>query len=157
MSASTALITKIRNGQYDCAFSLLYGKENLEIQRARYIQAVEGFVEVFGDEGGELQLFSAPGRTEIGGNHTDHNHGRVLAGSVNLDVIAVVRPADGVIRVKSEGYPMDTVAIDSLAVCDEEKNRSASLIRGTAARFNELDYTIGGWASSSIIFTTAAV
>ncbi len=145
MTASTALISKIREGQYDRAFSMMYGEQHLEAQRARYIEAVEGFVATFGDDDGEWLLFSAPGRTEIGGNHTDHNHGRVLAGSVNLDVIAVVRPMADMIRVKSAGYPMDTIALHTLVPQDDETNHSASLIRGTAARFADLGYTIGGF------------
>ena len=153
MSASTALLNKLHEGHYDRAFSLLYGENSVEAQRARYAKAVEGFVETFGDGDGELMLFSAPGRTEIGGNHTDHNHGRVLAGSVNLDVIALVRPAQGVIRVKSEGYPMDTVSLDELKPCEEEKNRSSSLIRGTAARFADLAYAVGGFEA----YTTSNV
>ncbi len=145
MTASAALITKIRDGQFDRAFSLLYGEDQVRAQQARYIEAVEGFVETYGDVDGELRLFSAPGRTEIGGNHTDHNHGRVLAGSVNLDVIAVVRATAGDMRVKSQGYKMDVVATDALIPMEEEKNRSASLVRGTAARFAELGYAIGGF------------
>ena len=122
-------------------------------QRFRYAHTVEGFVATFGDEG-DLMLFSAPGRTEIGGNHTDHNFGRVLAGSVNLDVIAVVRPAAGVIRMQSEGYPMITVDTAELIPVDSEQNGSASLIRGTAARFTQLDYAIGGfdaYATSNVL------
>lgn len=153
MSASTLLLQKLQDGFYDRAFSLLYGEQEIAAQRTRYAKAVEGFVETFGDGEGELLLFSAPGRTEIGGNHTDHNHGRVLAGSVNLDVIAVVRPTNGVICVKSEGYPMDTVSLDELMPREEEKNRSASLIRGTAARFADLDYAVGGFEA----YTTSNV
>ena len=73
------LIDKIRSGAYDTAFAALYGKDQVLAQRDRYAATVEGFVKTFGDEG-DLYLFSAPGRTEIGGNHTDHNYGRVLAG-----------------------------------------------------------------------------
>ncbi len=145
MTPSCALIEKIQNGSYDKRFQALYG-EDVAAQRARYIGAVEGFVETFGEPNGELMLFSAPGRTEIGGNHTDHNHGRVLAGSVNLDVIAVVaRSSDARIRIKSAGYDMDTIALDDLSVHTDETNGSASLIRGTAARFQELSYAIGGF------------
>ena len=145
MTPSLALIEKISNGQYDKKFEALYG-EDVAAQRARYIDAVKGFVETFGEPATDLMLFSAPGRTEIGGNHTDHNHGRVLAGSVNLDVIAVVAASDEKrIRVKSQGYDMDTVVLDELTPKQEELNRSASLIRGTAARFAELDYTVGGF------------
>ncbi len=93
-----------------------------------------------------LFLFSAPGRTEIGGNHTDHNHGRVLAASVNLDVIAVAAPtAEPVVRVQSAGYPLDTIALDDLAVHTEEINHSASLIRGMSSRLQQLGWSIGGF------------
>ncbi|MBQ8683924.1 MAG: galactokinase [Clostridia bacterium] len=152
MSAET-LISKIRSGEYDVAFARLYGEAQVAAQRDRYICAVEGFAATFGEDGGELRLFSAPGRTEIGGNHTDHNYGRVLAGSVNLDVIAVVRRAEGAIRVQSAGYPMDEVKLDALHPVVEEMNRSASLIRGTAARFDQLGYAIGGFEA----YTTSNV
>jgi len=152
MSAQT-LLKKIRDGAYDGALAALYGTDNVAQQRARYAGAVEGFAATFGGEG-DLLLFSAPGRTEIGGNHTDHNYGRVLAGSVNLDVIAVVRPAAGLIRMQSEGYPIIQVDTAELLPVESEKNGSASLIRGTAARFADLDYAIGGfdaYATSNVL------
>jgi len=152
MSAQT-LLNAIRSGGYDTALTALYGAERVAAQRERYAAAVEGFVTTFGDEG-DLMLFSAPGRTEIGGNHTDHNHGRVLAGSVDLDVIAVVRPTSGGIRMQSEGYPIIEVDITELLPVESEKNGSASLIRGTAARFADLDYAIGGfdaYATSNVL------
>ena len=112
-----------------------------------------GFEASFG--GAPTRYFSAPGRTEIGGNHTDHNYGRVLAGSVNLDVIAVVRPSDtGIIRMQSEGYPMLEVNTSELIPVESERNGSASLIRGTAARFTQLDYAVGGfdaYATSNVL------
>ncbi len=145
MSASATLLNVIRSGGYDTAFSRLYGVEAVEAQRARYAAAVEGFVNTFGDGDTPLMLFSAPGRTEICGNHTDHNHGRVVAGSVNLDVIAVVRPTTGTVRIQSEGYPMNEVSLEELLPVEEEKNTSAALIRGTAARFEALGYAIGGF------------
>ncbi len=145
MMNAAALKTTIENGGYDRLFATLYGEDQIFAQKVRYIEAVDAFVETFGDRD-DLRLFSAPGRTEIGGNHTDHNHGRVLAGSVNLDVIAVVAPrADAVIQVKSKGFPMDTVEITDLASRAEEVNKSASLIRGTAARFAQKGYGIGGF------------
>jgi len=152
MSAQTLLNT-IRSGGYDIALTALYGAGAVPAQRERYAAAVEGFITTFGDEG-DVMLFSAPGRTEIGGNHTDHNHGRVLAGSVDLDVIAVVRPTDGGIRMQSEGYPIIEVDITELLPVESEKNGSASLIRGTAARFADLDYAIGGfdaYATSNVL------
>ncbi|MBO7275208.1 MAG: galactokinase, partial [Clostridia bacterium] len=147
------LLDKIHSGAYDTAFAALYGEAQVLAQRARYAATVEGFVNTFGDEG-DLYLFSAPGRTEIGGNHTDHNYGRVLAGSVNLDVIAVVRPTNGGLRMQSEGYPISEVDISELLPVESEKNGSASLIRGTAARFADLDYAIGGfdaYATSNVL------
>ncbi len=146
MSYALKLIQKIETGEYDARFARLYGEDAIEAQRERYISAVKGFVDTFGEPTEELCLFSAPGRTEIGGNHTDHNHGRVLAGSVNLDVIAVAAKSETArIRIQSAGYPMDTVMLDDLAVHSEEINRSGALIRGTAARFLELGQQIGGF------------
>ncbi len=153
MSASTNLISRIQAGGYDTAFSRLYGADNVEAQRARYIGAVEGFVATFGDDDVPLKLFSAPGRTEICGNHTDHNHGCVVAGSVNLDVIAVVRPTVGPMCIQSAGYPMDTVSLDNLLPVEDEINTSAALIRGTAARFASLGYAVGGFEA----YTTSNV
>ncbi|MBR5134931.1 MAG: galactokinase, partial [Clostridia bacterium] len=133
------------NGDYDRLFATLYGEDQVAAQQARYADAVDGFVATIGDSD-DLRIFSAPGRTEIGGNHTDHNHGRVLAGSVNLDVIAVVSPRDdSLVQVQSKGYPMDVIDTTDLAVRENEINKSASLIRGTVARFAERGYGIGGF------------
>ena len=141
----SALVQQIQNGEYDEAFRTLYGKEAVAAQRERYCRAAEEFGSLFGMER-EVLLFSAPGRTEIGGNHTDHNHGRVLAASVNLDVIAVASPsAEGRIRVKSEGYPMDTVSLEDLSVQEEEFGRSSALIRGMAGRFIGQGFSAGGF------------
>ena len=145
MPNAFTLIEHIQNGGYDPLFSRMYTKEQIADQRSRYITAVKAFVEVYGDRD-NLFLFSAPGRTEIGGNHTDHNHGRVLAASVNLDVIAVAAPtAEPVVRVQSAGYPLDTIALDDLAVHTEEINHSASLIRGMSSRLQQLGWSIGGF------------
>ncbi len=92
------------------------------------------------------RFFSAPGRTEIGGNHTDHQRGRVLAAAVNLDSVAAVRENElGVIRVLSKGYPMCEVALDDLTVHPEEVNATGALIRGVAARFVSLGCKVGGF------------
>ena len=125
-------------------FKTLYGAE-ADAQRARYAALDTAFAEEFG-VADALEYFSAPGRTEIGGNHTDHNHGKVLAAAVNLDVIAAVKKTDnGVIRLKSAGYPMDTVDTADLAVKEEEKERSAALIRGVCARLSALGHKVGGF------------
>ena len=119
--------------------------EEAALHRERLINAIEKFEELFGVSR-EISIFSAPGRTEIGGNHTDHQLGRVLAASVNLDVVAVVSENDSnLIRVKSEGYPQDTVDISSLEVVEQEKNTSAALIRGMCSRFRQLGYSTGGF------------
>ena len=96
-----------------------------------------GFAAAFG--GAPTRYFSAPGRTEIGGNHTDHQRGRVLAGAVNLDTVAAVRPnGSNVIRVLSQGYPQCEVDITDLIPKAEEINTTMALIRGVAARFTQL-------------------
>ncbi len=134
---------KILSGGYDSTFSELYN--NVEDAKIRYSGACDKFVEIFGESDG-IRMFSAPGRTEVGGNHTDHQHGRVLAGSVNLDVIAIVAPNnDGVVRIKSEGYQMDTVQLSSLEKNDSEIGRAISLIRGMCAYFEKNGYKVGGF------------
>ena len=96
-----------------------------------------GFADTFGAKE-ELMYFSAPGRTEIGGNHTDHQHGRVLAAAVNLDVLAAVAVnEENVIRVQSDGYPMCVVNLDELEPNEAEYGSTTSLIRGVAAEFKK--------------------
>ncbi len=153
MSNTSEVLRQIQSGELDGVFTTLYGGDMVATQRQRYTEAVNAFTAQFGEKD-NLRLFSAPGRTEIGGNHTDHNHGCVLAASVNLDVIAVVAPTnDGIIRIQSQGYPMDTVELSDLAVHPLEVNRSAALIRGMASRFQQLQLAIGGFEA----YTTSNV
>ena len=134
---------KIVNGSFDRDFILLYG--DAEAAKARYLDAVDEFVNLYGDQD-NIRLFSAPGRTEIGGNHTDHQHGMVLAGSVNLDVIAIVSANGGnTVRLKSKGYKLDEVDITDLEIKEEEKGRAGALIRGVLAAFKMGGYNIGGF------------
>ena len=103
-----------------------------------------GFSTAFGGEA--QRYFSAPGRTEIGGNHTDHQRGRVLAGAVNLDTVAAVRVSGtNVIRVQSKGYPLCQVDLDNLEPVPAEVNSTPALIRGVAARFAQLGCKVGGF------------
>ena len=103
-----------------------------------------GFSEAFG--GTPQRYFSAPGRTEIAGNHTDHQRGRVLAAAVNLDTVAAVRLNEtNTIRILSEGYPLCQVCLDELAPVEAEINTTAALIRGVAARFVQLGCTLRGF------------
>ena len=108
----------------------------------------DGLVNMFREhfESEPVRFFSAPGRSEICGNHTDHNRGRVMAAAVNLDVIAAVEPDCGnFVTVKSEGYPEDKISLESLEPVESEKNSSAALIRGVLAGFKNRGYRIGGF------------
>ena len=108
-----------------------------------YERIKAGFLKEFGRESD--YVFSAPGRTEIGGNHTDHQHGCVLAAAVDLDVIAVVSlTGDSIIRIKSEGHAENVIDITSLERVPDEEGKSNSLIRGVAARLTELGAEISG-------------
>ncbi len=132
----------------------IYPKSEIEAQKERYAKATKAFCEYFHTDESGIRYFSSPGRTEVGGNHTDHNHGKVLAASVNLDVIAVVKETgDGKITIKSEGFPEDEINIDDLEARESEKNTSASLIRGVAAGFAAQGLAIGGFQA----YTTSGV
>ena len=117
---------------------------NLTLNPARRESLDAGFAAAFG--GAPERYFSAPGRTEIGGNHTDHQRGRVLAAAVNLDTQAAVRRNDSdVIRIQSQGYPLCQVDLKVLTPQSDEINGTASLIRGVAARFVELGCEVEGF------------
>ncbi len=141
----------VHSGKCDAALEVLYGKSSaeLETQRRRYLHAISRFAELFPNRD-DIRLFSAPGRTEIGGNHTDHQHGCALAAAVNLDVIAVVSfHNEKKVRFVSEGH--DTIAIDlsDLSVRKDEKGTSDALVRGIIARFAEMGVEVGGFDAFS--------
>jgi galactokinase len=136
------LINKINTGGFDRVFTELYGKEKLKRARDRYKKLIEAYIKRFGDS--DIYLFSAPGRTEIGGNHTDHNNGHVLAAAVDLDVIAAVFPTRGqVITISSEGYPDSIVNIDMTSL--EKQTDTGRLIYGVSAGVAERGYKAGGF------------
>ena len=109
------------------------------------LKTLHEFTDIF-QEDSEVDFISAPGRTEICGNHTDHNGGRILAAAVNQDILAVVSPnPSGLIRVHSEGYPPVNLSLAELAAVDSEKLTSTALIRGVAARFQQLGLNCGGF------------
>ncbi len=140
------LLNQLESGSYDDLFCKIYGASDdiISKQRKRYLDAINEFRNIY-PEHEDVQLFSASGRTEIGGNHTDHQHGCVLAAAVNLDVIAVAAfHNDNVIRVKSAGYPEDVVELYDLDVQSGEAG-SAAMIRGIAYRFKEMGAEIGGF------------
>ncbi len=133
-------------------FADLYGRDNVQENMERYRYLVEGFVRNFGDV--EFELFSSPGRTEIGGNHTDHNHGKVLAGSVNQDCIcAAYKNGSNKIHIISETFHQDfTIDLDNLEP-DAKSAGTVPLIKGILAGFKERGFAIGGFDA----FTTSNV
>lgn len=146
MATTVEVKKQLADGVYDAALQKLYGESALAKQRARYIGAVDGFEALFGPNR-SIALYSAPGRTEIGGNHTDHNNGVVMAASVDLDILAVVaRTNNGMVRVKSKGYDkIDVINTKELAPVAAESGRSASLVRGVAAGIQNLGGKVGGF------------
>ena len=113
-------------------------------EAARYAAVLDGLEKTFGSHA-EACLYSAPGRTEIGGNHTDHQHGRVLAGSVNIDMIAAAAPNDkNQLRVQSEGYDLCVIDLNDLEARKEEENTTASLLRGECAAFTQRGAKLAG-------------
>ena len=136
--------TKLNNGELDDALRYLYG-DALESQKQKYIALTNAFESAFG-ESDDAVLFSAPGRSEIGGNHTDHQLGRVLAATVTMDTRAVVAPrADNIVRIHSQGYTPLCVSLDHLSPDSTEENASEALVRGIAERFTQTGRSIGGF------------
>ncbi len=144
MENITTLLTKISGDNN--ALKSLYGSDSdiLDKQALRYTELLKSYQETYAGE--QVSLFSSPGRSEIGGNHTDHNHGRVLAGAVNLDNIAVAAKNNSdVIRILSIGYPQFEVDLSELIPDKKEYYTSASLVRGICSRMKELGFAIGGF------------
>ena len=113
-------------------------------EAARYTAVLDGLEKTFGSHA-EAGLYSAPGRTEIGGNHTDHQHGRLLAGSVNIDMIAAAAPNDkNQLRVQSEGYDLCVIDLNDLEARKEEENTTAALLRGECAAFTQRGAKLAG-------------
>ncbi|AHW60811.1 galactokinase [Draconibacterium orientale] len=145
MTKISTLNEKI-NGGDNPLFKELYGSDvaELKVQADRYADLMGEFEKTFGAD--DVSLFSSPGRTEIGGNHTDHNHGRVLAGAVNLDNIAVAaKNGTNTVRIKSAGYAQFEVELSDFQPNEEEFYTSTSLVKGIAAKMKENGYEIGGF------------
>lgn len=144
MKQATKIIEEIKNGKADELLTDIYVDTSLlETQKTRYIDAINKFIELYGDK--EVEIFSAPGRSEVSGNHTDHQHGEVLAAAINLDIIAITAPKEGEVKVLSDDYDLKAVSINDLDKKEEEIGTSEGLIRGTLARFKELGLHIGGF------------
>ena len=148
MATSAQLRREILAGQWDEALCTLYGTEPavLARQRQRYAAALEQF-ELYYGPGRQVHVYSAPGRAELGGNHTDHQHGYGLAAAVTLDLVAVASPSDdGFIRVKSRGFnKLDVIDLTEAEPQRGESTHSASLIRGIADGFRTKGFGIGGF------------
>lgn len=146
---------RLKNAYYNKTIKAVYGCDDNQAQAYadRFTNAIKNYNEYF-KPSEEFRLFSAPGRTEIGGNHTDHQHGRVLCGSVNLDVIAVVVCDDSdEIVVKSEGYDADIINVNDTKPVAKEQNKSISLLRGIADKYKQMGYKISGFKA----YTTSNV
>ena len=133
-------------GGLDERLTYIYGAQALEAQKARYTKAIDEFAAIYGADR-EVTLYSVAGRSELSGNHTDHNHGCVVAASIDLDIIAVASVReDSVIRVKSEGFPEDEVNFDTYTAPVEAKyGSSESIIAGMCAGFRKDGYALGGF------------
>ena len=136
----------INGGALDERFAHIYGEAAVSFQRERYIKAIDEFAAIYGAER-EIGLYTVAGRSELSGNHTDHNPGCVVAASKDLDIIAVASErADRVIRIKSEGFPEDTVDFSVYNTPVEAKyGTSESIIAGMCAGFSKDGYKIGGF------------
>ena len=147
---SAQLISLLNSQELDGKLSSLYGKDSLAKAKKRYINAIEKFCSLYGADR-ELSLFTVSGRSELSGNHTDHNHGCVIAASISLDIIAVASPTyDETIKVFSEGFSEDIIDISSYVEPDEKLfGTSASIIAGMCAGFKKNGHNIGGFVAYS--------
>ena len=144
---TTDLKELFKSGEQDNLLMDIYLDENrLEYQRERYVTAIEQFEKLYGVT--DVSIYSAPGRSEIGGNHTDHQNGEVLAASVNLDAIAIVEAVDApTVKVVSGNYPMITVDLNDLNKKTEEEGTTCALIKGVLAGIKERGGKIGGFSA----------
>ena len=147
---TSQILTNIKNGTYNNAFSSLYS--DVEAAKERFSSAVRSFIELYGDR--EAELFSVPGRSEISGNHTDHNHGKVIAAAIDLDIIAIAsKSEDNYIKITSKGYREDFVDISNLDPNAYKKGTSTTLVAGTCVFLKESGNNIGGFYA----YTTSQV
>ena len=149
---ATQTKSQIENGVLNDRLTALYGRERADAQKVRYAEAIGEFIDLYGDR--EITLFSVPGRSEISGNHTDHNCGCVLAAALDLDIIAVASPCDdGKISVKSKGFPKDEINISELSPESYEDYSAAAIIAGICDGFAKRNLSYGGF----VAYTTSDV
>ena len=145
MGTTKEIIAGIKEGKYNERLLDVYVDEDvLEYQKSRYVKAIEKFESLYGEA--DVEIYSAPGRSEVGGNHTDHQRGQVLACGLNLDIIAIVaKTDDGIIRIVSDDYNISDIDVNDIEKRDSEENTSESLIRGVAKKLKDEGYEIGGF------------
>ena len=145
MASTKILKEQFTNGMHDNLLREIYvDVSSLAYEKQRYIDALNKFEEIFSE--GEVCIFSAPGRSEIGGNHTDHQHGEVLAASVNKDCIAIVKQTnDNTVKLVSDGYRMITVSTKDLEQKEKEEGTTLSLMKGVLAGIKERGFNLGGF------------
>ncbi len=150
MPTSTALKEALYAGAYDERLRRVYvTDEAVRAQYDRYAALADEFARLYDGER-DIRLFSAPGRTEVGGNHTDHNHGKVLAAGIDLDAVAAAAVnSENIVRVKSAGYSMDVVDLSDLSVQENETGHSPALVRGMCQGFLNYGYKIGGFDAAT--------
>ena len=136
----------IAEGLLDGQLKAIYVDESrVPYNRERYVNAIDRFRELF-PEKNEIEIYSAPGRSEVCGNHTDHQNGMVLATSINLDAIAIVsKTDDNIIQLVSGDFPMETIDVTNPGIVESEKNTTTALIKGVVANLAERGHQIGGF------------
>ena len=141
---ATKLLEDFKNNQYNNMLLDLYADDKLlDYQNNRFQKAISKFIELYGDN--HVEIYSGAGRSEVGGNHTDHQHGCVLAASINLDAIGIVSKQEHIIKIVSDEFDINPIDIYDLDKRDEEEGTSEGLIRGVVYRLKELGYNIGGF------------
>ena len=141
------IMKQFMNYEHDKLIEDLYeDKSLLTYQRVRYVRTLERFIRFYGNH--DIEIYSVAGRSEVGGNHTDHQHGCVLAASINLDAIAMVMPQEDVIEVVSDNFNIEKINIHDLTKKDNELGTSEALIRGVVYKLKELGYKVGGFKAA---------
>ena len=137
------LIEYINGGRIDDIIEKVYVDiDVLDKQKSRYIESLKKYVNIFGDD--DVEIYSTPGRSEVCGNHTDHQKGMVIASSINLDAIAIVSRKDDCIRIQSDDYPIEEINLNDISD-KKEYGTTKALIKGVIAGLKDKGYKIGGF------------
>ncbi len=140
------LVQRINSGYWDKTIKMLYPSKDIANQKSRILKLADEFLEIYGNM--DVSLFSVPGRTELSGNHTDHNNGRALAASVDIDIIAIAAKIDTLaVKIKSAHYREDIIDISSPSKDNVRKGSSSAIIKGIADYFNKNGYKVGGFCT----------